>query len=488
MTTEKTEVVGTTSGPTGPGPRAARQGRTFSIRERSGPWRDVLRRRLLAGADVISAAVVSCVLALSVRHGSTAILTAVLFLPVWVLIAKLQGLYDRDHRRMRHLTSDELPSIVTWAVLGIVLLSGWFKLTGAALPPTAALIRAGAGLVVLAAALRALTRRLWRALTPAERIVLVGSGALACAVERKLKLLDDLHMVVVATVDDEMLTRTEDFPAELATLLAPSDDGLGRIVLASDQIDGSLVTDLVNVCRSRSLKLSLVPPAGPLLGGAVALAHVGELPMIEYGTWDVSRSTAMLKRTLDIALSAILLVVLAPLLVLVAIWIRLDSPGGAMFVQSRAGRGGRPFRMWKFRTMEQDAERKLAGLIELASLEQPVFKIRGDPRVTRAGRHLRRWSIDELPQLWNVLRGDMSLVGPRPEQVELVDRYGEHQLIRLAVKPGITGPMQIHGRGELGLDERVAADRAYIESRSLWADLRIMLQTIAVVVRGRGAY
>ena len=488
MTIEDTKAVAapavSSCGPNG----SPSSGRSFSIRERRGPWRDVLRRRLLAGADLASAAIVSLALVLSVRDQSVALVAAALFAPAWVLLAKLQGLYDSDHRHIRHLTSDELPGIVIWSTLGMVLLSGWFKLTGAAVPHAGALIRAGAALIVLAAALRAVTRHLWRALTPAERVVLVGSGALAKGVQRKLELLDDLHMVVVATVDDELLSVAAGAPEELAALLAPSDDGLGRIVLACDRIDSSLVTDLVNVCRARSLKLSLVPPAGAQLGGAVQLAHVGELPIVEYGTWDVSRSTALLKRTLDVGLSVILLVALAPALVTVAIWIRLDSAGRALYVQKRAGRNGQPFKMWKFRTMEEDAELKLAALVELASLPEPVFKIQDDPRITRAGRHLRRWSIDELPQLWNVLRGDMSLVGPRPEQVDLAARYSTEQRIRLAVKPGITGPMQICGRGDLGLDERVAAERAYIESMSLWGDLRILLQTVAAVVRGRGAY
>jgi exopolysaccharide biosynthesis polyprenyl glycosylphosphotransferase len=469
-------------------PRRNPTARRFSVRERSGPWRDVLRRRLLAGSDVISAMAVSATLALSGRHAGASLLAAIAFAPVWVLLAKLQGLYDRDHRRMRHLTSDELPNIITWAVIGTAALAGWLELTTAAAPSAVALIRAAAALAALASVLRAATRTLWRSLTPAERVGLVGSGALAHAVARKLEVLDDMHLEIVAVVDDERLFRAEHSREELAALLAPADEGLGRVVLASDRIDGPLVTDLVELCRDRSLKLSLVPPAGPLLGGAVQLAHLGELPMIEYGTWDVSRSTALLKRGIDVSVSATLLVLLAPLLVLVGMWVRLDSPGGALFAQSRAGRHGRPFRMWKIRTMQFDAELQLASLVELAALAEPVFKLRSDPRVTPAGRRLRRWSIDELPQLWNVLRGEMSLVGPRPEQVELVARYGPDELVRVAVKPGMTGPVQIQGRGELRLDERVAADRAYIESMSLSGDMRILVQTIAAVVRGRGAF
>jgi lipopolysaccharide/colanic/teichoic acid biosynthesis glycosyltransferase len=210
--------------------------------------------------------------------------------------------------------------------------------------------------------------------------------------------------------------------------------------------------------------------------------------MIEYGTWDVSRSTGALKRALDVAVSAALLVLLSPILVAIAIWVALDSSGSAFFSQRRAGRHGRPFVMWKFRTMQADAEAQLPTLVPLGELPEPVFKLRSDPRITRAGRVLRRWSLDELPQLWNVLRGEMSLVGPRPEQVELVERYSQDELVRVAVKPGMTGPMQVAGRGELLLKERVAIDRAYIESMSLSRDLRILAQTLAAVIRARGAF
>jgi exopolysaccharide biosynthesis polyprenyl glycosylphosphotransferase len=470
------------------GSRRVERSRRFSFREQSGPWRDALRRRMLAGADLAAALTVSMFLAARASDAGRSFLAGVAFAPVWVLLAKLHGLYDRDHRRMRHLTSDELPSIVTWAVIGTACLSAWLQLLGAGSPSAISLIRAAAALAIMTALLRALARALWRAITPAERVILVGSGALAKSIARKLELLDDMHMQIVAMLDDQRLAAAGRSPAVLAELLAPADEGLGRIVLASERMDGAMIAELVHVCRQRSLKLSLVPPAGLLLGGTVQLAHVGELPMIDYGTWDASRSTALLKRTLDTFVSVALLVLLAPLLLVIAVLIRLDSPGGSLFSQLRAGREGRPFRMWKFRSMQIDAERRLASLIELDALPEPQFKLRSDPRVTRVGRHLRRWSLDELPQLWNVLRGEMSLVGPRPEQLDLVARYGPEELVRVAVKPGMTGPMQIQGRGELRLEERVAAERAYIESMSLSGDLRILAQTIGAVVRGRGAF
>ena len=144
--------------------------------------------------------------------------------------------------------------------------------------------------------------------------------------------------------------------------------------------------------------------------------------------------------------------------------------------------------MLKFRTMVPDAEARLSEVVDLDALEHPTFKLQRDPRVTRIGRFLRRTSLDELPQFLNVLRGDMSLVGPRPEQVELVERYAPEHRVRLDVRPGLTGPMQVYGRGDLGFDERLAVEREYVENLALRRDFRIMLLTLAAVLRGRGAY
>jgi lipopolysaccharide/colanic/teichoic acid biosynthesis glycosyltransferase len=174
------------------------------------------------------------------------------------------------------------------------------------------------------------------------------------------------------------------------------------------------------------------------------------------------------------------------LLILVAV--RLEGQGPRMFVQWRAGRDGQPFRLYKFRTMVADAEQRLADVVSLDELAEPVFKLREDPRVTPLGRVLRRTSLDELPQLVNVVRGDMSLVGPRPEQLEVVARYRPEHMFRLEVKPGLTGPMQVYGRGELTMDERLAVERDYVENVSIGRDMRILLLTIGVVMRGNGAY
>ena len=160
-----------------------------------------------------------------------------------------------------------------------------------------------------------------------------------------------------------------------------------------------------------------------------------------------------------------------------------------LFIQPRAGRKGIPFPILKFRTMVQDAEASASPRwCRWRTCKEPMFKLRDDPRVTRLGRFLRQTSLDELPQLINVVRGDMSLVGPRPEALWLIDRYSETERFRLEMRPGITGPMQVHGRGELTFQERLAVEREYVENYSLRKDVKILMRTVSAVMRGQGAF
>ena len=202
----------------------------------------------------------------------------------------------------------------------------------------------------------------------------------------------------------------------------------------------------------------------------------------------ISGLNRAIKRTVDIAGSLIGLVLTAPLLTLLAVAIKVDSPGPAFFFQQRVGENGRPFRMIKLRTMVEGAAGMLPGLIDSWSAPSPDFKLRDDPRVTRVGRFLRRSSLDELPQLWNVLKGEMSLVGPRPEETWVARLYNNWHRQRLAIRPGMTGPMQVNGRADLSLDDRVRLELDYILEYSLWKDVCILARTLAAVVSGRGAY
>ena len=203
----------------------------------------------------------------------------------------------------------------------------------------------------------------------------------------------------------------------------------------------------------------------------------------------VVQGAYLVKRLFDIVVSAILLVLLAPLVLGVALAIRLEDPGPILFKQKRVGRWGALFTMWKFRSMYTDAEARKQELMASNEMDGGVtFKMKDDPRVTRVGRVIRKTSIDELPQLWNVLKGDMSLVGPRPPVPQEVDQYSLSDRRRLEVIPGITCIWQVSGRSEIPFDQQVELDVQYIQSQSLWTDLKILLKTIPALLFGAGAY
>jgi len=438
---------------------------------------------MLALADVGAAFVAATVASTVVSEPGWAFATA----PFWVVFAKLLGLYDMDHKSVRHLTVDETSKIAGLAALGTVLLFllvSWKPHRQApTLPNLAAVYMAG---FLAAFILRSAARSVWRRITPAERTAIVGNGQVAEMIRRKIELFPDMHLelVDIPVRHDEADAGDKPLDQRLGELLNKAD----RVILASDSPEPSVIANLAGSCRDHQVKLSVV---SPFLGSALPaprLSQIAELQMFEYQTWDVSRSTALLKRFLDLSVSVAALVFLAPLFVVIAVAIKLDSQGPVLFRQRRAGLRGGPFTMLKFRSMRVNAEEHLSELIKLDELSEPVFKLRDDPRVTRVGHLLRRTSLDELPQFFNVLRGQMSLVGPRPEELPVVDRYLPEHLFRLDLKPGITGPMQVCGRGELTFTERLAVERDYLENQSLTRDLRILAITVSIAFGGRGAY
>jgi exopolysaccharide biosynthesis polyprenyl glycosylphosphotransferase len=460
---------------------------------RSGTRKDSLRRRLLFTADILT--ILLAVGAMTLVEGTTDPLWVLPTMPLWIVIAKFEGLYDADHPRIWHLTTDEVPAVFHWVTLSVAGSLFFIR----ALPDETVTLKSALALFLTALTcaflLRSVARGIWRRRVPPERALVMGHGKLADAVARKLALEPGHHLSVLEYTSEngngngashhgfklEELTRED-----LEFLLAET--GIERVVLAVPELDEATLARVVASCRATGVKLSVMPPMRAMLGTAVQLNHIAEMPVIEYGTWGTSWSTMALKRMADVVLSAAGIVVLAPLMLIVAAAVRFSSRGPALFRQVRAGRDGKPFKILKFRTMCHDAEERISEVISPDELAEPMFKLREDPRVTKVGRFLRRTSLDELPQLLNVLRGDMSLVGPRPEELWLVERYGETQRFRLQMRPGLTGPMQVHGRGELNFQERLAVEREYVENYSIRKDLKILLRTASMVWRGPGAY
>lgn len=462
---------------------------------RHDPWKDVLLRRLIAAADVTAVLAGALAVGLTAEAGLASALWWAGSLPLWIVVGKLHGLYDQDHVRIRHLTSDELPALFHWATVSAAVVTVLLALGPAELSVEAALAGWAVALGT-AVVLRLAARMTWRRLVPPERGLVLGDGQLAEALARKLALEPGHHLALVASVvpgrPDEAAADGAEAPGPVGILPELAEtlhrERAERVVLAMADLDEATLARVVATCRALGVKLSVAPPLRAMLGTAVTLSHLAELPLIEFKTWDPSRSTAFLKRSFDVTLSAAGLLALAPLLGLIALLIRIDSPGPALFRQRRAGERGVPFEVLKFRTMVEDAEERLEEVVRVEELPEPQFKLRADPRVTRVGRLLRKTSLDELPQLLNVLRGEMSLVGPRPEQLRLVERYTPEMRFRLEMRPGITGPMQVHGRGELTFQEWVAVEREYMENYSLQKDIRILLATPVAVLRRKGAF
>jgi exopolysaccharide biosynthesis polyprenyl glycosylphosphotransferase len=459
-------------------PASVRAERLWPRRASRG-WRYALLRRMLALADLTAALLATLSLVTVGTSHTSQLAWALAYLPAWIVVAKLLGLYDRDWRFFRHLTVDEAPLLVLWALLAISGLALFLELTPAGRPDASSGVLAGVVATSSVFLLRAVARWSWRSVTPPERVGVVGTRSAASMITRKLELFPDLHMAIVTEHDDLEIGGDMD-------LEGLSD--VDRLVYAPSSLEEERVRAILELARAMDAVLTVVPPCRSAFGPAAQLHRLAELPLLNYAMGDLSRSTLFLKRVLDVAVSAAALVVfLAPFLV-IAVAVKLDSRGPVFFSQLRAGQNGRPFRMRKFRTMVTNAEELLPALVPFDELEEPMFKLRDDPRVTRVGRVLRRWSLDELPQLWNVLIGQMSLVGPRPEQLDLVERYAPEHRFRLAVRPGITGPMQVYGRGQLTFAERLAVERDYVEKLSIGRDLRILGVTLAVVVTGRGAF
>jgi len=315
-------------------------------------------------------------------------------------------------------------------------------------------------------------------------VLIVGAGGLGHRISTYLKAHPEMGRSVCGFLDDrrlpgkDVIGRTSDL-AEMARTAF-----VDEVILAAPH-DRDLTLRVLRVAQQLRLDVKMAPD---LFGCEPTreTERIGDMPLISLHEERLPVAGLLLKRVLDVAGAGLALIVLAPVLAVIAILVRLDSPGAALYAALRAGRKGRPFRCYKFRTMVRDADDLKEKLREQNQRQGPFFKITGDPRITRVGQVLRRYSLDELPQLWNVLRGEMSLVGPRPHPLDDFSSYAIEHLSRLDVIPGMTGLWQVTARRDPSFQTGMKLDIEYIHRWSLGMDLRILLKTAAVVLRGSG--
>ncbi len=383
---------------------------------------------------------------------------------------------------------DQLGALFTAVTIGnvVAMAISAFTLRGLDVPRQA-LVYAWALSIVLVWLLRSLIeyslRVARRAGLDPSRLLIIGAGDEGMTILHKVRSNPGLGYEVVGFVDDRRSDGTLPVLGGLAVLPEVlAQHGVGEIVVADPRLTHAQILDIVAICDRARVSVKIFPDLFHLVIKEVRPSEFGGLPML--GVRDVSLRgwNLLLKRAMDVVLSSILLVLLAPLLMIVALVVKMTSRGPAFFVQERVGIDGRPFPCVKFRSMQVDAEQHTG----------PVWASRADDRTTPIGQFLRRYSIDELPQLVNVLLGDMSLVGPRPERPFFVEQFS--RLIprydkRHREKAGVTGWAQVNGlRGQTGIEERTLYDLFYVEHWSPPFDLKILLKTIAAVLRGRNAY
>ena len=418
---------------------------------------------------------------------------AVAVTAMWPALLGAYGLYERQTRAIAPSSLDEVSDLFHALLAGSLVLlvagQGFRKLLDWAVysPLEAAMFLAFA--VVLIPLGRACVRTwvLPNVLRP-RRALIVGAGHEGRVVQKKLESHPEFSLQVIGFVDaergPEVLGAPEDLPRLIDTL------EVDWVVMATSAEPTNEMLDLMRAVRRPDVHLSIVPSYSELFASNATIEELEGIPVVSLPPMRLSRSIRTVKRAIDLVASAAGLLVLSPLLAAIAIAIKLDSPGPVFFRQRRHGRGGTEFKIVKFRTMVADAEQQRMALAHLNEMEGagPLFKMTNDPRVTKVGAFLRRTSLDELPQLWNVLRGEMSLVGPRPfvvhESAQITGWAGR----RLDTTPGITGLWQVLGRNDIPFDEMVKLDYVYVTNWSLWWDIKILLRTIPTVLGRKGAY
>jgi exopolysaccharide biosynthesis polyprenyl glycosylphosphotransferase len=441
--------------------------------------RDYLLRRMLAAADAASIVFSLGVMVLiSWAADPLHFLWGLLIVPVWVGLLGAYGLYTRDIKRISHSTVDDLPWLGHAVLVACLFTWLFFNFAPVSKLEFFDILTLGCTTVFTITLMRSIVRRLSTQMLGPERVLFVGEGDETDLLVRKMVAHPEygLEPVGMVTPVDGRL----DLDRMLVTHRPE------RIVLCAHELDKDTLLDLVHRCRELTLKVSILPELFSAMGPSVELDDVEGVTVLGINPPVLPRSARMMKRSLDFAASSVVLVLLAPVMALIAAGIRLESKGPVFFRQQRVGKAGQPFELFKFRTMVAGAEGQTEELMEL-SAEEGWLKLDHDPRVTRIGRLLRLTSLDELPQLWNIVKGQMSLVGPRP-LIESEDRLvGGWARSRLELTPGLTGLWQVLGRTNIPFEEMVKLDYLYVTNWSLWSDIRLILRTLPAVATRRGA-
>jgi exopolysaccharide biosynthesis polyprenyl glycosylphosphotransferase len=415
--------------------------------------------------------------------------------PAWIVIAKLYGLYDHDSERTDHSTAQDVSGVFHTVLVCTCVFWLAARLTGLANPPAGNLVWFVATAVPLIGVFRAAARAISRRhIAYLQNTLIVGAGWVGQRVAQKLLNHPEYGINLVGFVDDDPKERMEGLghlvilggTDKLVSIVQLLD--VERVVIAFSNDSHEETLTLLRSLKDADVQIDIVPRLFEILGPGVGLHTVEGMPLMGLPPPSLTRSSRLLKRSMDFGLSALALVALGPVLALIAALIKLDSAGPAFFRQERMGTGGRTFRIWKFRTMIINADDRKHEVEHLNMHATPtgdarMFKVPNDPRTTRVGRYLRRYSLDELPQLLNVLTGDMSLVGPRPlilSEDKFVAGWARR---RLDLKPGITGPWQVLGRSGIPFREMVNLDYLYVTGWSFWGDLELMFRTVPVFAR-----
>ncbi len=426
----------------------------------------------------------------SVYFPNSLALAAILLLVYWA-----EGAYS--YKRKRSWFS-EAWVILRGAVTGVAALYVFSLLQRAVLYSRLIFAYAGIAIVVFLTTVRTVEELIKGQLRKrgrgVQRVLIVGAGEVGRTIMRNIVAQPELGYKVVGFVDDRPERGTKDigrFKALGATDRIPEvirEQKVGAVIITLPWLYHRKILSIMEQCDRVQAAVKIVPDLFQMSLSNVDVDDLNGIPLISIRPPSISGINLALKRVEDLFVASLVLVLALPLMLVMALLIKLDSPGPAVFRQTRVGRGGRPFTVFKFRTMHQDAERRQEELTDLNEASGPLFKIKEDPRRTRLGRFLRRFSIDELPQLYNVLRGEMSMIGPRPALPSEVQQYQAWHMRRLETWPGLTGLWQVSGRSELSFDEMVLLDIYYIENWSPLLDLKIALKTIPSAVMGTGAY